>query len=68
MRIENTTTEILSMGKNFILYAILSPVVAFGALYLVDFVKKSFISGSRVRQWLALTLVVFTLYMVILGL
>lgn len=68
MQFSEFTPELTQMAKHLVMYIVLAPIFAFAAMYLVDFVLKSWKSGSRFKQWFSLTIVIFVMYIIMLGL
>lgn len=68
MKVVGLLPELKHMFRNFILYLVLSPIFAFAALHLSNYIKKSWKSDSKVKQWLSLTVIIFIMYIAFCGL
>ncbi|MCH9631703.1 MAG: hypothetical protein S4CHLAM6_00200 [Chlamydiae bacterium] len=68
MKIVGLVPELKHMLRNFVLYLILSPIFAYAALNLCNYLKKTWKSESKLKQWISLTVVIFIMYVAFCGL
>lgn len=60
--------EMKHMLRNFILFLVLSPIIAYGLIDAIEWLKKSWSSGSKLKKWYALTFVILALLIAFIGL
>ncbi|MCH9634060.1 MAG: hypothetical protein S4CHLAM7_07980 [Chlamydiae bacterium] len=50
--------ELKHMLRNFTLFLILSPIIVYGLVDAIEWLKKSWRSGSKLKKWYSLTFVI----------
>lgn len=68
MQIEDLIPELKQMLKHFLIFVVISPILAYGLMKFIEYFKKYWYSGSKLKKWYILTVTVLTLCIVIIGL
>lgn len=68
MQIVNILPELKQMLRNFILFVIVSPILAYALMQFVGYFKKYWNSGSKLKRWYVLTITVLAFCIIFIGL
>ncbi len=68
MQIENMLPELKHILKNFLLFVFISPILAYALIRFIEYFKKYWYSGSKLKKWYILTITVLAFCIVFIGL